>query len=95
MGNRSMSIISEIARKKWERRVRLFWVVGGVLFIVSILAARPLTESFEIMRWFIPLVVISLFSTLAISGVIWLLLQIALSHRNRDQHIRSRPASFR
>jgi len=90
-----MSVISEVTQQKWERRLRSFWIVGGTLFIAGILAARPLTESFETMRWFIPLVIISLFSALAMSGVVWLLLQIALSHRDRDQQIRSRTVSFR
>ena len=90
-----MSIMSEVTQQKWERRLRSFWIVGGTLFIAGILAARPLTESFETMRWFIPLVIISLFSALAMSGVVWLLLQIALSHRDRDQQIRSRTVSFR
>lgn len=90
-----MSVMSEFTQQKWERRFRSFWVVGGTLFIAGILAARPLTESFEIMRWFVPLALISLFSALATSGVAWLLLQIALSHRNRDQQIRSRTANFR
>ncbi|GMV61792.1 MAG: hypothetical protein AMXMBFR74_09610 [Parvibaculum sp.] len=90
-----MSVMSEVTQQKWERRLRSFWIVGGTLFIAGILAARPLTESFETMRWFIPLAIISLFSALAMSGVAWLLLQIALSHRDRDQRIRSRTASFR
>lgn len=87
--------MSEITRQKWERRLRSFWLGGGTLFIAGIFVARPLTESSEIMRWFVPLVIISLFSALAVSGVIWLLLRIALSHRDPDQQIRSRTADFR
>lgn len=90
-----MNVISEVTQHKWERRLRSFWVFGGTLFIAGILVARPLTESFEVMRWFIPFAIVSLFSALAMSGVIWLLLQIALAHRDRDQPIRPRPAAFR
>ena len=90
-----MSAISEVTQHKWERRLRSFWIAGGLLFIGGILVARPLTESFEAMRWFIPFAIISLFSALAMSGVIWLMLQIALAHRDRDQPVRSRPVSIR
>lgn len=90
-----MSAISEKTQHKWERRLRSFWVVGGLVFIGSILVARPLTESFETMRWFIPFAIVSLFSALAMSGFIWLMLQIALAHRERDEAARSRPVGVR
>ncbi|HCX68791.1 hypothetical protein [Parvibaculum sp.] len=90
-----MSAISEMTQRKWERRLRSFWIVGGLVFFGGILVARPLTESFEAMRWFIPFAIVSLFSALAISGLIWLMLQIALAHRERDEAVRSRPAGVR
>lgn len=90
-----MSVISEVTQHKWERRLRSFWIVGGGLFIAGILVARPLTESFELMRWFIPLAIVSLFSALSLSGVVWLTLQIALANRDRDQPSRPRPLPIR
>ncbi len=91
-----MSFISEITHRKWERRLRKFWLGGGFLFIAGILVARPLTESFELMRWFVPLAMIALFSALTLSGVIWAMLQFALAMRaDRDLHVRPRPMSYR
>ncbi|MEQ8268713.1 MAG: hypothetical protein RH982_16085 [Parvibaculum sp.] len=91
-----MSFISEVTQRKWERRLRSFWVGGGVLFIGAVLVARPLTESFDLMRWFVPLAIITLFSALTLSGVVWLLLQLALAQRaERDLRLRPRPISFR
>lgn len=90
-----MTSISEATRYKWERRLRLFWIVGGAFFIAGILVARPLTDSFDVMLWIIPFAITSLFSALAMSGVVWLLLQIARAQRARDQQVRSRPVIFR
>lgn len=91
-----MSFISEVTQRKWERRLRSFWVGGGVLFIGAVLVARPLTESFDLMRWFVPLAIITLFSALTLSGVVWLLLQLALAQRaERDLRLRPRPMSMR
>lgn len=91
-----MNIISEVTQRKWERRLRSFWVAGGVLFIGAVLVARPLTESFDLMRWLVPLAIITLFSALTLSGVAWLLLQLALAQRaERDLRLRPRPISFR
>lgn len=91
-----MNVISEITQRKWERRLRSFWVAGGALFIGAILVARPLTETFDVMRWLIPLAIVTLFSALTLSGVIWLMLQLALAHRaDRDINLRVRPANFR
>lgn len=91
-----MSFISEVTQRKWERRLRSFWVGGGLLFIGGILVARPLTESFDMMRWAFPLAIMALFSALTLSGVAWLMLQLALAQRaERDLHIRPRPMNFR
>lgn len=91
-----MSFISEVTQRRWERRLRSFWVGGGLLFIGVILIARPLTESFDMMRWAVPVAIITLFSALTLSGVVWLFLQLALAQRaERDLHMRPRPMSFR
>ncbi len=91
-----MSFISEVTQRKWERRLRSFWVGGGLLFIGGILVARPLTESFDTMRWVFPLAIMALFSALTLSGVAWLMLQLALAQRaERDLHIRPRPRNLR
>lgn len=83
----------EDARSRWDRRLRSFWMGGGGLFFACIIVARPLTESFEVMRWFIPAAAIALFSTLVVSGFAWLFLQIAFRD-NRDSAARIRPRSF-
>ncbi|MEQ8328245.1 MAG: hypothetical protein RIC34_15030 [Parvibaculum sp.] len=91
-----MNVISEITQRKWERRLRSFWVGGGLVFIGGILVARPLTESFDLMMWLVPLAIISLFSALMLSGIVWLMLQLALAQRaDRDINLRVRPANFR
>jgi len=91
-----MNVISETTQRKWERRLRSFWVGGGVAFIGAILVARPLTESFDMMMWLLPLAIISLFSALMLSGIVWLMLQLALAQRaDRDIHLRVRPVNFR
>lgn len=91
-----MNVISEITQRKWERRLRSFWIAGGALFIGGILVARPLTESFDLMRWFVPLAIVALFSALTLSGVIWVMLQLALAQRgDRDLHMRAGPMNFR
>lgn len=91
-----MSVISEITQRKWERRLRSFWIGGGALFIGGILVARPLTETFDFMRWFVPLAIVALFSALTLSGVIWAMLQLALAQRaDRDMSLRVRSANFR
>ena len=91
-----MHLISEMTQRKWERRLRSFWIIGGFSFIASILVARPLTESFETMRMIFPLCIMTLFAALMMSALIWLVLQLALAQRSdRDFHSRSRPVQFR
>jgi hypothetical protein len=91
-----MNVISEVTQRKWERRLRSFWLIGGSLFIGLILVARPLTESFEAMRQVVPLTIVCLFSALMASGVIWAMLQLALAQRgDRDLQMRSSTFSFR
>lgn len=95
-----MNVISEVTQRKWERRLRSFWLIGGSLFIGLILVARPLTESFEAMRQVVPLTIVCLFSALMASGVIWAMLQLALAlalaqRGDRDLQMRSSTFSFR
>lgn len=91
-----MSVISEITQRRWERRLRSFWLVGGLLFVALILVARPLTESFEAMRQLVPLAIVCLFSALMASGVAWAMLQLALAQRgDRDLQMRTSSFTFR
>lgn len=89
-----MNVISEVTQRKWERRLRAFWLIGGSFFIGLILVARPLTESFDAMRQLVPLTIVCLFSALMASGVIWTMLQLALAQRG-DRDLQMRPSTFR
>ncbi|MDX5367329.1 MAG: hypothetical protein LPK88_12800 [Alphaproteobacteria bacterium] len=89
-------MLPERDQLKWERRLRAFCIVGGTAFIASLLVARPLTESFELMWHVVPLLIISLFALLIGGGTVWLILQISIAHQaGRDMAARLRPASIR
>lgn len=89
-------MLPEREQLKWERRLRTFCIFGGTAFLASLLVARPLTESFELMWHIVPLLIISLFALLLACGTSWLILQISIAHlASRDMAVRLRPTSIR
>lgn len=89
-------MFSESLQRRWERRLRSFCILGGTAFIASLLVARPLTESFELMWQVVPLVILVLFALLIAGGTVWLMLQLMLAHQvTRDMELRGRPMGLR
>lgn len=89
-------MLSEREQLKWERHLRRFCILGGTAFMASLLVARPLAESFELMWQVVPFLIVSLFALLIAGGTVWLLLQLSISqHKARDMAVRLRPASIR
>lgn len=91
-----MTMISQSRQRKWERRARAFCIVCGAAFVASLLVARPLTESFELMWQIVPLLLLSLFGVLIAGGTFWLILQISIAHdAAREMATRIRPMNIR
>lgn len=89
-------MLSEREQIKWERRLRRFCILGGTVFMASLLVARPLAESFEFMWQVVPLLIVLLFALLIAGGTVWLLLQLSIAqHTAQDMAARLRPASIR
>lgn len=89
-------MFSERVQLKWERRLRGFCIAGGTAFLASLLVARPLTESFELMWQVVPLLIVSLFLLLIAGGTVWLILQISIAHHAaREMTLRLGSAGIR
>ena len=89
-------MFSESLQRRWERRLRSFCILGGTAFIASLLVARPLIESSELMWQIMPLVLVVLFALLIAGGTVWLMLQRALAQQvTRDMEMRGRPLGLR
>jgi hypothetical protein len=91
-----MTAFSKSRQRKWERRARAFCIICGTAFIASLLVARPLTESFELMWQIVPLLMLSLFCILIAGGTFWLILQVSIAHdAAREAATRIRPMNIR
>ena len=91
-----MTMFSQSGQRKWERRARTFCIVSGTVFVASLLVARPLTESFELMWQIVPLLMLLLFGVLIAGGTVWLILQFSIAHdAAREMATRIRPMNIR
>lgn len=89
-------MFSDREQFKWEWRLRSFCILCGTALMASLLVARPLTESFELMWQVVPLLIISLFALLVAGGTVWFVLHLSIAQlAARDMTAQPRHARIR